>query len=632
MAVRFPKEGNEYWPLPPDYPSLDGNGQRLARLNACFLQQTPEDYVAAWSFFRSHYLFPPATPVGMFYRHGVQPSPPSHYQVTHDQMAYQLCAFAAPRSFAKSTLLREWNLLELLTKAHWEIIIFLAKDQFVSEQISLYKALLETNARIIDDFGWYWRKTVGVESLRPKRGTGMWSNHQIQLTTGSMVTGLSITGRALGKRPHVIRFDDVEKDDSLVKEPSDRIEAFRNMLLNVVYPMAEEGCRITVIGTLLSRRSFLYWMMKTADVRIEDHWHRTLLAVQMDGKDLWREKMGPEWQERQKAAMGVTAYRAQYMNDPGTEADRVLRIHDDLCTYSIDTPDQASVDSPLNSVAVLSSHQLQGREGGGSEGRPIPKRITRPLGASIARMYRFVTVDWAPTTSDTSDYSGIHVMGLENTPEFRDTLWSLELWLGKCRQHELVRHIYRLAMKWQVRVVGVEAFGPYMELYERLREDLPGLCGLGTVPPAVLPLRFPPYLEKADRIKGLEWRFDQFRVKLPRHLKNQWPYRELWRQIENFTDDLALLEHDDAIDTLAMHQAIAKPHKHAVADVAPGEKLDPIEMLRAGRSVDEATGLGVILGMDLGTLPAEVLFAARDRHHKRLSEDPANFATWVQMN
>ena len=385
MAVRFPKEGNEYWPLPPDYPSLDGNGQRLARLNACFLQQTPEDYVAAWSFFRSHYLFPPATPVGMFYRHGVQPSPPSHYQVTHDQIAYQLCAFAAPRSFAKSTLLREWNLLELLTKAHWEIIIFLAKDQFVSEQISLYKALLETNARIIDDFGWYWRKTVGVESLRPKRGTGMWSNHQIQLTTGSMVTGLSITGRALGKRPHVIRFDDVEKDDSLVKEPSDRIEAFCNMLLNVVYPMAEEGCRITVIGTLLSRRSFLYWMMKTADVRIEDHWHRTLLAVQMDGKDLWREKMGPEWQERQKAAMGVTAYRAQYMNDPGTEADRVLRIHDDLCTYSIDTPDQASVDSPLNSVAVFLPPVAGPR--GGRLRRPSDPEADHPSVGSFDRPY-----------------------------------------------------------------------------------------------------------------------------------------------------------------------------------------------------------------------------------------------------
>lgn len=616
MPRRFPKDGNPWFPLPPDYAELSGKGQRLARLNACFMQETPEDYVTAWSFFRSQYLFPPATPIGQFYRHGVVKSPPAHYQIVRSVAANQLNAIAAPRSFAKSTIFREINLLEILTRAHWEIVLFLAKDQFVAEQLDLYKLMVEHNPAIVNDFGWFWTQKTGASSLRPGRGKGLWSNHVIKMTNGSSILGLPIMGAALGKRPHRIRFDDVERDKSLVKDPADQIEAFRSMLMNVVYPMAESGCGIDVVGTLLSRRSFLYWMMTTSDSRIADNWARILLAVKMNGEDTWKEKMGTEWQDRQKSAMGVAAFNTQYMNDPSTEGDLTLRIHEKLNTYHVEAQDQALITTPLESSSTLVSHVLTGYEGGSTDGPPIAQRVSRSFGDAVSKMYRFITVDFAPTTSESSDYSCVHVMGIENSKVYKDTLWSLDMWLGKCRQRELVQRCFQLAQKWHVRIIGVEAYGLHLEMYERMKSDLPEMYGFGAgTMPAVIPIKFPPHMEKADKIKGLEWRFSQFRVKLPAYRRREAAYDQLFYQIENFTDDLGRLQHDDAIDTLAMHQAIGKPGRHDGPDVAsPTEDL--LGLILQGKRRDQA-GIPILAGVDLQDLSEEIITALRTRRRSQ---------------
>lgn len=615
MAISFPREGNEWWPLPPDYSTLTARGQRAARINAVLSQASAEDYVGAWSFFRSYYLFPPATPVGLFYKHGVLPSPPAHYQIIGNLGTYQLNAIAAPRSFAKSTLLREINLLEVLSRPHWEIVLFLAKDSFVAEQLDIYKAMIEHNERIIEDFHWFWGQQTGRMSLKPRRGQGLWSNHVIKLTNGSSILGLPIMGAALGKRPHRIRFDDVERDKSLVKEPTEQIEAFRNMLMNVVYPMAEEGCGIDIFGTLLSRRSFLFWVMDTEDPRISTNWARLKLGVRVNGVNIWEEKMGDDWQQRQKATMGVAAFNTQYMNEPATEHERVLRVHERLNTYRVEGTDTAYYEDPLSSKSVLLSSVLTGYEDH-EQSRPVASNVTRLFGDAVSRMYRFITVDFASTVSDHSDRSVIHVMGLENSKDYRDTLWSLDLFSDRVRQHDLVQRIFQLAVKWKVRVVGVEAYGPQAELYERIQIDLPSMFGLGNgIVPPVIPIRFPPSMEKADKIRGLEWRFSQFRVKLPAHRRAEPGYFRLFDQIENFTDDLALLQHDDEIDTLAMHQIIGKPRPQSGPDVSqPGSNL--FDLIKIGRAYDDY-GIPVLAGLDINDIPPDVLAAALQRRRSR---------------
>ena len=50
MPVVFPQMGNDFFPLPADYPELVSEGQRLARVNAVQLQGRPDLEVAAWAF------------------------------------------------------------------------------------------------------------------------------------------------------------------------------------------------------------------------------------------------------------------------------------------------------------------------------------------------------------------------------------------------------------------------------------------------------------------------------------------------------------------------------------------------------------------------------------------------------
>jgi hypothetical protein len=315
--------------------------------------------------------------------------------------------------------------------------------------------------------------------------------------------------------------------------------------------------------------------------------------------------MGLEWQTRQKLRMGDAAFSSQYLNNPVTEAERVLRIHPELNTYWLDNVDDLTYMDPLNSKAVMVSHQLSGWDKS-LKGDPvaIPKSITRPFSEVVGKMRRFITIDHALTVSKASDFSCIHVMGIENSETYRDTLWSLDMWLGKADSEEIVRRAYLLALKWQVPLVAVEAYPVQMEFAERLQHDLPSMYGRGQVPCRVLPVKFPSHYKKQDKIAGLHWRFKQFRLKLPLDRSKERPYSELWYQIENFTYDLNLLTHDDAIDTLALHLAIGKSTTPAGPD--EHQFRSSVEMLRDGEYEYES-GIGVMSGMNAADIPDDVL-------------------------
>ncbi len=597
MPIVFPRT-SRFWPLPDDYPSLTGEGQRLARVNAVCLRGRPELEVASWSFFREYYLFP--TPVGMWYKHGTVTSPVMHAKWVFGWEGNQLSVTAAPRSAAKSTLIKENILRKVVSRDYWESVLFLAKQDFITIAFDDFMVQIENNERLVEDFG----------ALKPSRNQGIWNHSQLKLRNGSMITGMPITGASLGKRPHEIYFDDVEKSEDLVQSPAETIKQFQAFFFQTVFPMADNlEVKIRIVGTLLSRRTFIYWLHTSDDPRLV-HWKRLFHAVNFVDEDgveheEWPEKMGKAWQIKQKQRMGDAAFSAQYLNNPVTEAERILRIHPELNTYWLENLDDATYVDPLNSGATMVSHQLAGWDTTLSDDPvAVPQQITRPLSEVVGKMRRFITIDWAPTVSETSDFSCIHVMGVENSDVYRDTLWSLDLWLGKAPSEEIVRRAYMMALKWQVPLVAVEAYPVQMEFAERLRHDLPSMYGQGQVPCRVLEVKFPSHYSKPDKISGLHWRFKQFRLKLPLDRSREQPYSELFYQIENFTEDLALLRHDDAIDTLAMHLCIGK----STAPVGPDEHQfkSSIEMLRDGKYEYES-GIGVLSGMNASEIPNDVL-------------------------
>lgn len=613
QTVVFPRKNNPYWPLPADYWELDDEGQRLARVNAASLSGTPELEAAGWHFFRENYLVPrgPA-----WYRTGFSPSPPSHYKWVMDWHRYDLLVHAAPRGTCKTTVNLEDILRKLITVPYWECALFLATQAFCGDRLGRLMGELENNEYILRDFG----------NLKARRGSGVWNRgSRMDLSNGSSCRAIPITGASLGVRPSgLIVLDDVEKSDDLVQTPSDLRENFEQFFFNAVYPMARSpgfSIPIRIIGTLYNRRMFIYWLYTTDDPRIKEFWQRTLMNV----IDLDWSVMGAEWQEQEKRRLGIAAYNAQYMNDPGTAADRVLQVHPELCTYWLEDVDDAAYNDPFNSRATCVTHTLKGvRKSADGEELPVPEMQHRSWVDVIGGMRRFITVDSSRTTTPTSDYSVVHVMGFENSHEHRDTLYSLDIWIGRVRPEELLRQVYLMALKWNVNLIGVEAYPVLAEFYERVRDNLPGMFGRNEAIPRVIPLKFPPRVQKEDKIMQMEWRFRHYRVKLPVDRRGEPGYRRLFYEVENFTEDMALLDHDDAIDTLAMHQAIGKQHQSAAPDVYTPVNL--IEEMKKGEG--SVLGVPAMSGINAADLTNEDLYALLNQRYDEAEEQYGPSEEW----
>ena len=599
--------------MPDDYWTLTDKGQRLARVNAAGLSGIPELEVAGWDFFRNTYLVPrgPA-----WYRTGFSESPPSHYQWVKDWSQHDLLVHAAPRGTCKTTVNLEEVLRKLVTTPFWECALFLATQAFCGDRLGRLMAEIENNELLVNDFG----------HLKSKRGRGVWNRgSRMDLTNGSSCRAIPITGASLGVRPSgLIVLDDVEKSDDLVQTPSDLRENFEKFFFNAIYPMARSpgfSIPIRIIGTLYNRRMFIYWLYTTDDSRIKEFWNRTLMnVIDMD----W-EVMDEEWQATEKRRLGVAAYNAQYMNDPGTAADRVLAIHPELNTYWLEDVDDAAYNNPENSHAICVTHVLKGlRKTEGGDELPVPLVQHRPWSDVVSGMRRFITVDSSRTTTPTSDFSVVHVMGFENSHEHRDTLYSLDIWVGRVRPEELLRQVYRLAIKWNVPLIGVEAYPILAEFYERVRDNLPTMYPSQTTIPRVIPLKFPPKMAKEDKIMQMEWRFRHFRMKLPVDRRTEPGFARLFYEIENFTEDMALLDHDDAIDTLAMHQAIGKQHQGKAPDIYKPVNL--IEEMKKGET--EHLGVPLMSGINASDLTDADLHTLLNEKYDRAEEEFGPSENW----
>lgn len=608
MAIRYPKENNPYYPLPSDYPTLDGKGQRQARVNAVTLQETPEDLVHAWAFFRGYYLFP--TLHGEWYSHGILPSPPFHYDFIRDLGTYPFNVWAAPRASAKSTILgMEIPLLFLVTRPYSETVVIFSVGRFVNKRFDKVMTQIEHNPRIVADFG----------ILKPTKGSGSWNHSALKLRNGSSLYGLAIEGKMLGERPNLLLFDDVEFDESLVIQPSAWTERFEHLITYVATPMMEMGTCIGIIGTLHNRRFLIHRMATSKDPRYRIWNRRTLTIENPDGSRVWPEKYTDKYLERQREVMGPAAFRSNYFNEPSTEAEHLLRIHPDLCQYTVETSGIGPHDAeqPLNSLASLVSKRKTGIAS--DSGISKAEEVRRPFGDTVAKMFRIATLDYASTVSRHSDYSCIMVMGFENSQYYKDTLWVLDLFLAKVRDDVLINQLWKMSEKWRTQVIGVEAASIQHQLFERIDLEFGDRVGeQGGWRPRVIPLKYPAGLSKADRICGLQWRFNQFRVILPLDERSNWPIKELYAQIEGFTEDLAYLAHDDAIDTLAMHQYVVRPRRGAARQDLPisSTPRDPKDMIESGDLFYE-TGIPAITALGAGDLDLNLVHKLRSQR-----EDP----------
>lgn len=588
---RFRDQSNVFWPLPSDYAELTLEGQRLARLNVLCKQGTPTDLVIAWNFFRRTYLA--QSKGAVFYKSGFSESPSFHYELIYDIADWARNIYAAPRGSAKSTVLMELCLLLALTRPFYEIIMALATERQVESRFDQLMMQLQNNELILEDFG----------IIQPKRRRALWNHHCLTLTTGSVIKGLSVMGKKRGGRPKLFLMDDPENDPDSDSETSRMavIARFETILFKQIIPMLESGSSAVWIGTLIDRKSFLYRATTGDDPRF-DFWNRKILkAIAYDEDEskkvhvLWPEKWPQDVLEARRAEIGESAFASEYCNNPISAQDRILFVDQRKNEYSVDG--EFNWNNPLAHKGEIHwQERIESRAG------RIYREMKKPYHEFIKPMYRVLLFDYASGLSSYNDYSCIAVVGFDT----QMTMWLLHLWLGRAKDASLMRLIYETGLAWRPRVLGIEAVSIQRSFAEALQEFVTEQEGNSGQPwrARIYPVTYPSKESKAQRISSsLEWRFASGRIKYPAHLAGQWPYDQLYAQTADFTMDLALLQHDDVIDTLAMSKYVVKTRGSRLWK----EKRKPNLLERIIRNEPEIPGMPLLSGVPSAAITDEMM-------------------------
>ena len=603
-TVRFQltDPNNPYFPLPANYGELHPIEQKQARMRILLDQSTPLKLVRAWFLFRQIYL----KPLGNgFYRTGYVESPPFHFQMVYDLGDYARNADAAPRGSAKSTVIGiEIPLLLLVTRPFYSIALGLATDNLVEVRFDTIIEQITTNPLIIEDFG----------NLKPAKGEATFNRHYIHLTNGSTMQGFSVLGKKRGARPNLFILDDPESDpDNDSKETMQILmEKFQNILFRQILPMLECGSSIFWIGTLINRRAFLYHATSSDDPRFT-YWNRRVYkTIYTDVVNptktsiLWASRWTEEWVAAKRAELGEATFRAECQNDPTTDTERLLNIDARKNEYTInaETIDDKYETDPLGSNTEVVWYE-----------KPDPMLATyvevkKPMKEWLAGLFIIGLFDYAQGMAQHNDYSCIGIVGFDS----KNTLWILDMWMGRAKEPRLYELILQYSMKWRCKVTGIESASTQINFYDSVSTFVNEKCGNSVWRPRIMPVKYPANTSKSSRIGGSGWRFETGKIKYPAHLKNKWPISQLYMQTLDFTEDLALLQFDDAVDTvLGMPQYVVHT-RGAKQFTTTNEDGSLVERIRHGKPL--FPGLPLLADVDPLTLRSAEMAAIEDRTYR----------------
>ena len=606
-AIRHPSlaEGNVNYPLHPNHFGLTEEERRLDRINAVRLQETPEDLAWAWAFFRGWYLRQAGK---MFYKR-FRESPPFHYQMVQDIGRYHRNAIAAPRGFSKSTVLAvEVPLLLLLTRPYFNILLILSIDSMVVKRMRtqiMYQ--LENNRYIREDFG----------EVIPRKGQGARNVHLLQIVNGATIEARPVKGGLLGARPDLCLIDDPEIDPVMNKVSAELVENFDRLLSHIILPMLDEGgSSLYWIGTLLSKRCFLHYVLTNQNDRRFEYWNRRLLDAEDDGYGnlLWPTKFDRARLDREREELGAASYNSQRRNRPGVGENQILILDEHLSCYEVIAPDEELIRSPLASKAKIIAW---------SGTQESPERHELDFSTTVQKMFRVCLFDWAKCLSPTSDFCCAHVIGSMGTRPFPGTWWSLDIKLGRWPGTQWLPTLFDLACKWRCQYIGIEAVAAQSVLVDAAQAYIEKTVIDDNWVPRAVPIKYETGISKEERILKLQWRFEQFRIKYPKHRRKEFGYHHLWDQTEAFTGQPGATAHDDAIDTVAMAQYLLRGRRGSQTDdESPLNRYNIYECLDRGEMLPGGIPPG--LGVELSKVPPEVLAKAFDRRQRQMEEAKAS--------
>lgn len=583
--------------LPRDYMDLTLEGQRLARIALVSDRSSPEAFVVGWNFFRNHYLMHEDA---FFYDDLKEPSE-YHFEWAYNRIAYDFNLLAAFRGAAKTTIcVHEFPLMDICTMPGSKTMMVASTEKKVEGHFDKIMQQLRNNPRILEDFG----------NLREAKGEGIWNRSHMRLKNRAELKGFGITSDGMrGERPHIIYVDDPEYDPKAGTNLERLAADMETVLFSVLLPMLRRGRKIFWIGTPITKKLFLWRMLKGEVKGTEDHlWNKKLYPLLNEsGTIMWPGEYDAEWVERRRQQLG-NKFTAEMMCEPGADEMHPLELNVERNGYTSPSKELADRNDPLNSGHVIEWHDhIQQAD------MSVIKKPRREIAGDVFRgLRRAVLVDYAPTTNKTSDRSAIHVMGLDRYNQ----LWSLDLWSGRERSTDLINRIWETAMKWQVRVVAIEAIALQNEFAQKVQDagDALRMRGVQMVP-QMYPIKHENVrmVPKEARImSAVEWRLRRGLLKLPfdARINQDTAYDRLFWQIDGFTESGAGLDHDDELDTISFAPEVfgRVPQREEVgAPVTIKEYLD--------RGIRElAPGIPIGTAVPLGAITRDVLLALADLH------------------
>lgn len=542
---------NPLYPLPAFYNELAREEDRAWwRVNACCIQETPADFVVAFTFFFYTYLWPKGS---MFLKNRREYTA-SHFQLIHDLAAYRFNGFSAPRFFYKSFLLLAAAMLLALTRRGYTITYFASTQQASRDKLEKVKEEFETNDRLLHDFG----------QMAPKRGQKRWNVDRLSLARPffSNIFGAWMKGGHRGGRTDWLIFDDVEIDpstDEVVPENTARVEATLGRYMPFIEIAADDllldpdkarrGQAVTYGGTIIREDMFLPRVVSDNEASQFEFWCKNRFDQERDGWYLWPARWGPAASRLMREIMSDDVYDREQLGRPGATAGKELHIHPVFNTYVIDQLDEELNTDPFHSRSLVRwatriSPLLENAS-------PVWHKML--VCDWVSTMDIALLIDWNDVTkvSGRSDFGVGHIVGLDSD---RGAAWSLDLRMDRYKLDDLIDDLVELCLIWKPRQMVMEdvfAYGTLCDIvYDALREPL--LNAIGWLPVPIKKNFNSRFDEKGLRIRRNKWRFKADRIYFPAHRRTVWPYSEMWYEIENFTVKLERLKHDDAVDTLGL--------------------------------------------------------------------------------
>lgn len=575
-----PKEGNRFWPMPPDYGgdpvkwkgsgclrcgrNVKGKkycpicretrkGMRLALLKGWYDPDKPgelmrtgmgleEIFLAALNFFVDFYFRLSPLCNHQYFFPDCRHKPTMQRMFTHPRSA-----LVAPRESGKTfTVVFEMPPFMAITRPHTPILIGSETEDLTKEKIKEIRRRVETNARIYHDFDLVWP--------RGRSSALDWSNQCLDFINGSSIRGSSIDQSTRGRHPLAGIIDDAEGKRSRSRNWRDKyMHWFVHDYLN---QFRDKGTHVMKIGTLLQRDSCLWRIVHNEDAENRFvAWERHILKMIYEdppesGKyvSCWPEKLSVEEFERKKRGaededgtvtpIGIVAVMAEFQGAPIPPGTRMFKRTERGHGYVMfSKPDgKLAIYDPADGNVYDMAHMM-------------------------LECRKYAGVDVADTAKSTAAKSGI-VIGMYDP---NGIWWIVDAWSRRCFSDITTTVALQMAHEWKTEKMGWEAAGLLHRIFREAYKARMDRHENGFHVPVLIPLPTDG-VAKPLRIERLKPDFDAGRIKLPLFhaidgyepvkLRNRPYLEELIDQFDTMTieDDGASV---DLLDSTEMMHRIA---------------------------------------------------------------------------